>query len=92
MAKNIYVKLNKNADEIFKVVENRLVSMQISRDFKIGLENGETVTINKWIQESNDGGDNNDWSIKEGQKIYDKMSEEEQDKFYDFISELSVII
>lgn len=93
MTKKINLKLNKPAEEMFRMLSNELASIRISRDFEIELENGDTITINKWIYENEKmGGDDNGWEILEGNEIYNKMSEEKQDKFYDFVSNLNIII
>jgi len=89
--KKINVKVKKGAEDKFRLLSDELVSMRISRDFEIELENGDVIAINKWLYESNDGSDDIGWEITEGRKIYDKMSEEEQDQFYDFVLDLIVI-
>jgi len=68
-----------------ELLEEIFVSRRISKDFVIEIDTDKTITINKWDFQNTDGSDEWDWDIVEGQKIYDEMSEEEQDEFYDFI-------
>ena len=86
------VKVVKNPEiEKFRVVGDSLVEMKISRDFMIELENGEIITINKWIYETHNEAES-DWDVIAGRgEYYNKMSEEDQDALYDFIQKLSVI-
>ena len=90
MTDEINVKVNKNPEDIFRVLSNELVSMRVSRDFEIELENGETITVNKY-EYHYDHEDDADWDIIDGKEHHEAMSEEDQDKFYDFVQDLSVM-
>jgi len=70
-----------------KITNEYLVSIRKSKDFTIELDNGKEIIINKWIVEDDNEVDN-EWNFVEGQQIFDKLSEEEQDKVSDFINEL----
>jgi len=72
-----------------KITNEYLQSRRISKDFTIELDNGKEIEINKWVEES----DNNceaEWDFIEGKDIYDKLSEEEQEKVDDLIYDLEV--
>ena len=89
MTKKINVKLNKNADEMFRVLSDELVGLQVERDFAIKTAGGEII-INKWVRDGKNEIIESDWDFIKGNEIYNKMSEEEQDKFYDFVQDLRV--
>jgi len=85
----INLKVIKNPDEKFRVVRDDLVDMKVSRDFTIRLENGDDIIVNRYQYCGNE--DESDYDIISGNAIYNKMSEEDQDAFYDFVQELRVI-
>lgn len=94
MTKKIKVKFIKEPEDIFEVADEQLVSLRVSRDFTIEVkESGEQMTINKWVSEGEHEDTESDWEFvdKKDKELHDKMSEEDQDQFYDFVQGLQVI-
>lgn len=76
-----------------QIVNEDLISMRISKEYEIEIDETKTIIINKWIYEDSYGNSDydNDWEIlPESQKTYDELSEEEKDQLNDFISEISI--
>jgi len=73
-----------------KIKEEYLVSIRKSKDFTIELDNKKVIVVNKWIFESEDGSDDTDYDIIEGEEFVKELSEEDQDKLYDFINDIKV--
>lgn len=71
-----------------KVIDERNVYQRVSRDFQIELENGKTIWVNKWFVESDGGTDGNSELDEENQKIYDSLTEDEQDDLQGLINDL----
>lgn len=91
MTKKINLKVVKNPDEKFRILSDELVNYQVARDIEIELEDGDTIMINKWAM-SSDNMDENDWDFydDESKKRHNKMSEDDQDLFFDFISNIKL--
>ncbi len=92
MTKKINVRVRKNPDEKFEVINDQLVSLRVSRDFTIETEKGDIIVVNKYAYDGEDVAcEEGDYDIIDGNNVYKKMSEEDQDAFYDFVQELEVI-
>ena len=68
-----------------------LTSLRISKDFEIEIDDNKTIIIHKWMLEADPEYDSGwDFVDKESEKIYKKLSEEQQDELNDFISDISL--
>jgi hypothetical protein len=87
----INLKVVKNPDEKFRILSDEIVEYQISRDFEIELEDGDTITVNKWLMDSSNMSEN-DWDFVDdaSKKRHNKLSEDDQDAFFDFISNIKI--
>lgn len=72
-----------------ELVSESIYSYKIKKEFEIQLPNNEIITIHKW-QIEQDSFVEADWEIVENQEAYDKLSDDEQVDFDDFVFELMV--
>ena len=71
-----------------KIIQENCVDYRISKDYTIELKDGTELDFNKWVLDSDIETDN-DWNFTDdSKKVYDKLSEEKQDKITDFINEI----
>lgn len=91
MKKTINVKVIKEPSEMFSIFNENTESYHISKDYEISIPSGDTISINKWVDDR-DNSFESDWDFltPEDKKEYEKMSEEEQDTFYDFVMDLKL--
>jgi len=72
-----------------KIEQEILNTYSINKDFDIELDNGEVITVNKYIYESDNETDG-DWNIIDGKEIYDKLTDDKQDEVDDFINNIKL--
>ena len=72
-----------------KVTSSELVAIRKEVEFRIELKNGEEIIINKWIID-NDMEVDSGWDIVENKEEYDKMEDDEEILFDNFVLDLKV--
>jgi uncharacterized protein (UPF0264 family) len=84
--------VNETTPNIMKIETTReeIVNYYTSKDFDIEINGTDEITINKWAREGEHEMPESDWDFVDGKDIYDKMSEEDQDEFTDFVNSLTV--
>jgi len=85
------IKTKKRTKNLFEVVDTELITENISKDFIIELPNGDNITINKH-QYNTEQEHDQDWDFVDSndKKLHNKMTQELQDMFYDFVQDLSL--
>lgn len=72
------------------IEDKRLQSFRISRDFDILIDNKIKLTFNKYYLED-DYETDADYSFDDkSKKIFDKLTEEQQDEISDFINDINI--
>ncbi len=72
-----------------EIVNENLVEIRKSKDYELQINDGEIITINKWIVECDREVDN-DWNIINGKDIYDKLDDDMQIEIDDFVMDINI--
>lgn len=80
--------------QTIEIINNHIEQIRISIDFEIQLgqlKNGKIIEINKFINERDNEIDN-DWEFLDvkSQKIFNQLSEDQQEEVREFIDEIQV--
>jgi len=73
-----------------KVIDELTNYLKISKIFKIELNNGEEIEVEKWQYET-DWETDSDWEVITNKEAYDKLNDEQQIQLDDLISELVIV-
>ena len=75
-----------------KIVNKSLISIRTSKDYEIQLSSGETIIINKWVDEVTriDNTIDNGWNIINGNNIFNALPQNEKDKVVKFILYINI--